>query len=107
MRVSSSLFLPPGGAWQQHLPFPTPASGAITRLPDCNRLGPGSSELPNHINLLKHNLRPSVVARWLRRESQTFGLPEALSRALEDVGVPRSTPILGVGKASLPSLPSL
>lgn len=47
------------------------------------------------------------MARWLRRESQTFGLPEALPRALEDVKVPRSTPILGVGKASLPSLPSL
>lgn len=107
MRVSSSLFLPPGGGWQQHLPFPTPASGAITRLPDCSRLGPGASQLPNHINLLKHNPRPSAVARWLRREFQTFGLPEALPKALEDVGGSQEHPHSGIGKASLPSLPSL
>ena len=86
MRVSSSLFLPPGGACQQQLLSPTPASGASTRLSDCNRQGPGASQLPNHINLLKHNPGPGGVARWLRRESQTFGLPEALPRALEDVG---------------------
>lgn len=81
--------------------FPTPCKWSnyqITRLPDCNRLGPGASQPSNHIQSLETQSQAQRSGRWLRRSSRLSGFLKLFPGPLRMWGVPRSTPFWELGR---------